>query len=175
MIGDKLHFPDKRALTTGKVALPAPEGPSTQHNSDRYLKFKENRRGGGEWFDLRMSASWLLQHDWTVGPKISKVEKCNEHGALKEKQSGLTSPKLASDFAEEEADRQQAESGRGAKNTRPVVMQILPQTSSECLGKNKNNNFKWFYLCWYQTNKNIHLGFVCMNDYTWGFCAFFLF
>ena len=43
MIDDILQFADKRALTTGKVAWPAPKGPSTQHSSDRYLRLKENR------------------------------------------------------------------------------------------------------------------------------------
>lgn len=50
----------------------------------------------------------------------------------------LTSPELPAHFAEEEANSQQAEGVRRAKNTSSVVMQVLPQTSCKSL-KERNN------------------------------------
>lgn len=44
-----------------------------------------------------------------------------------------TSPELATHFAEEKANGQQAKSGWCAKNASPVVMQILPQATGESL------------------------------------------
>lgn len=64
MMDDILQFVDKSGLTTGKVAWPAPKGPSTQHSSDRYLRLKESR----DFSDLIIFAlrSSLSEHDSTV-------------------------------------------------------------------------------------------------------------
>lgn len=51
------------------------------------------------------------------------------------KNKGFATPELAAHFAEEKADGQQVESGRSAKNTSPVVMQVLSQSSGESLGE----------------------------------------
>lgn len=59
------------------------------------------------------------------------------------KKRRLTSPQLAAHFAEKEANSQQAEGGWSAKNTSPVVMQILPQTTCKSLGE--KHNFVLFY------------------------------
>lgn len=45
----------------------------------------------------------------------------------------LTSPELATHFAEEKANGQQAKSGWRTKNASPVVMQILPQATGKSL------------------------------------------
>lgn len=45
----------------------------------------------------------------------------------------MTSPELATHFAEEKANGKQAKSGWRTKNTSPVVMQILPQATGKSL------------------------------------------
>lgn len=63
MMADILQFVDKRGLTTGKAAWPAPKGPSTQQSSDRYLRLKESK----DVFDPMIFASRpaLSGHDCT--------------------------------------------------------------------------------------------------------------
>lgn len=68
---DILQFADKRALTTGKVAWPAPKGPSTQHSSDRYLRLKER----GDFFDLMIFASRSFQSGRLGEAEVQKCEK----------------------------------------------------------------------------------------------------
>lgn len=145
MMDDILQFADKRALTTGKVAWPAPTGPSTQHSSDRYLR-KESR---DFFFELMIfaSRSAVSGHDCTVDWAMLSFRRMkrtkHRHQRIKkerQEKKDVTSPELAAYFSKEEADHQQTEGGWSAENTRSVVMQILPQTTCKSLGETERKN-----------------------------------
>lgn len=145
MMDDILQFADKRALTTGKVAWPAPKGPSTQHSSDRYLR-KESR-DFFFWIDdicikVRCVRTWLRCWLGDVELQKNEMNKAQTWANKKERQEkkDVTSPELAAYFSKEEADHQQTEGGWSAENTRSVVMQILPQTTCKSLGEKEGKN-----------------------------------
>lgn len=70
-----------------------------------------------------------------VGHRTFKVEekKCEINTLQQLNKLSLTSPKLASHFAKQEADGQQAEGGGSAENTGSEVLQVFPETTSESL------------------------------------------
>lgn len=129
---DTLQFAEKkkrRELTTGKVAWPAPKGPSTQHSSDRYLRLKWKRLFLSD--DIKKPRSSRSR----LHCEVQKSDINTRH--MKAQGTGLTSPQLAAHFAEEEANGQQGEGGWSAENTSPVVMQILPHTTGKSLRETK--------------------------------------
>lgn len=136
VMADILQLADKRALTTGKAAWPAPKGPSTQQSSDRYLRLKES---------LFWSNDICIKALSSVGPRLYcrlgevEVQRCEINTRHQhKKEEDLISPQLAAHFAEEEANCQQAEGGWSAENTSPVVIQVLPQTTCKSLGEKHN-------------------------------------
>lgn len=115
-MADILQFADKRALTTGKAPWPAPKGPASQQSSDRYLRLKERN----DFFDPI----------FVPRPSVLYCVKLTQYINVKK---GLIAPELAAHFTKKEANCQQAEGRWCAKNTSPIVMQVLSQTTCKSL------------------------------------------
>lgn len=80
-----------------------------------------------------MKVSILFDLIFASRPYLPEWVKVHNKTVTLNKITFLASPELTANFAEEEADSQEAEGGRSAENTSPVVMQILPQTTCESL------------------------------------------